>query len=93
MSLSVQCILCAILTLTILADAAVHLEGLLVREDVEFDARPFAGQGSNWARCSPVIRAVLVTVDNVAVIVASAVCATVAEELRSCEVGTNLLRG
>jgi hypothetical protein len=92
MFLLVQCMIRAMCTLTVLTDAAVHLEGLLIRKDVKLDARPFAGQGSNWARCSPVVGTVLVAVDNVAVVVASAVCSTVAEKLRSCEIGTDLLR-
>ena len=76
---------------TVLTTAAIHLESLLISVDVELDTRPRAGQRSNGTRFTPVERAILITVDSVAVVVTGAVVTAVAEELRRCEVGADLL--
>ena len=73
--------------------AGVHLECLLIRIDINLDAGPLARKRCDGARVVPVVRAVLSAVDKVAVVVASAVEATVAGKLRCSEVGANLLRG
>jgi hypothetical protein len=74
-----------------LTTTAVHLESLLIGVNVELDAGPRARQGSNWSRCAPIEGAILVTVDDVAGIVARAVRSTVAVRLWSGKVGANLL--
>jgi hypothetical protein len=76
---------------TILAGTAVHLESLLVREDVELDTRPRTRESCDRSSLAPVERTVLCAVDNVAVIVTSAVETTVAKEFRRGVVSTNLL--
>jgi hypothetical protein len=63
----------------------------LIGVDVELDAGPRARQGSNWSRRAPIEGAVLVTVDDVAGIVARAVRSTVAVRLGRGKVGANLL--
>lgn len=75
---------------TILTTAGVHLESFLIREDVDLDARPLTGQGSNRAFSAPVVRTVLLTIDDVAVVVTSAVSTAIAEELRCSVIGTKL---
>jgi len=75
---------------TILATAGVDLECLLLREDVDLDARPRASERGDRSSV-PVVRAVLGTVGDVAGIVASAVGAAVAESLGRGEVGADLL--
>jgi len=76
---------------TILAGTAVHLESLLIRVDIQLDARPLARQGSDGSRVDPVEDFTLVTIDNVAVVVTSAVGTAVAKQLGRTGVGTNLL--
>jgi hypothetical protein len=75
---------------TILTGAAVHLESLLVRVDVELDAGPCTRKRSNGSSLAPVVRSL--TVNDVAVVVACAVCAAVAKEFGWGVVGTDLLR-
>lgn len=41
----------------VLPVARVHLEGVLVGEDVELDARPWRRQGGDWAFLAPVVGA------------------------------------
>jgi hypothetical protein len=79
-----------ILSLTILARTAVHLESLLVRVDVELDAGPRTGKRCDGSSLMPVVRAILSTVDQVAVVVTCAIKTAVAKELGRSVVGTNL---
>lgn len=64
----------------------------MIGVDVELDAGPRARQGGNRSRHAPIEGAILVTVDNVAGVVACAIGSAVAIQLRCGEVGTNLLR-
>lgn len=77
---------------TVLARAAVHLERILVGEDVDLDAAPLAGKRSNGSAGAPVVGAVLGAVDEVCVVVAGAVEAAVTQDLGRREVGAELLR-
>lgn len=77
--------------LTILANAAVHLESLLIGVDINLDTRPRAEKRGNRTRFAPVEGTILVTVDGVAVVVAGAVVAAVTEEFGRSQVGANLL--
>ena len=63
----------------VLAPAAVHLEGLLVRVNVDLDARPGAAQSRHGPLFAPVEGAVLVPVREVAGVVAGAVVPAVPE--------------
>jgi hypothetical protein len=76
---------------TILAGTAVHLVCGLVGVDVELDAGPFAPQRSDGSRVAPVQSLGFVAVDEVAVVITSAVGTAVAEKLGCSLVGTNLL--
>lgn len=78
-------------TLTIHSVARVKLESLLFREDVKLDARVRACQGGDRTLLSPVVGTELISVDNVASVVTSAVCTAVASKLRRTEIGANLL--
>ena len=53
---------------TLLLCAAVELEGVLVRVDVDLDAGPRRGEGSDGTLGAPVVVAELATVDGVAVV-------------------------
>lgn len=77
--------------LTICAAAAVHLERVLVAEDIDLDARPLARQGRNGAGRVPIVWSELRAVDKVAVVVANAVGTAVTVELWGGVVGANLL--
>lgn len=77
--------------LTILTGAAVHLERLLVGVNVKLDTRPRTRKRCNRSGLAPVEGAVLVAVDDVAVVVPGAVEAAVAVKLGRSVVGTNLL--
>jgi hypothetical protein len=74
-----------------LAGTAVHLVCGLVGVDVELDAGPLAPQRSDRSRVAPVKSLGFVAVDEVAVVVTSAVGTAVAEKLGRSLVGTNLL--
>ena len=76
---------------TIQTNAAVDLESVLIGKDVDLDAREVTRESSHWATGPPVIRAVLIAVDDVGIVVSSAVEAAVALEFRCGEVSTNLL--
>jgi uncharacterized membrane protein len=76
---------------TILTWAAVHLEGLLIRVDIELDTRPSARQCSNRSRVAPVEDFARIALDNVAGVVSSAVETAVAEQLRCGLIGADLL--
>ena len=80
-----------VMLLTILTGAAVHLERSLVRVDVELDAGPLAGERSDGARVAPVQGLSRAAVDDVAVVVASAVEAAVSKELGRGVVGADVL--
>lgn len=69
------------------------MERLLVGENINVDTRPLARETGDGARSPPVVRAVLCAVHDVAVVVAGAVGAAVAEQLRGGVVGAELLRG
>jgi hypothetical protein len=53
---------------TLLLRAAVELEGILVRVDVDLDARPRRGKACDRALSAPVVVAKLTTVNGVAVV-------------------------
>lgn len=76
---------------TVLANAAVNLESLLVRVDIELDAGEVAPKRGNWTTSAPIIGTILVAIDKPAVVVACAVEPAVALELRCSEVGAELL--
>ena len=76
---------------TVLAWAGVHLEGVLVGEDVELDAGEVAREGGHGALGTPVVGAVLGAVDQPGVVVADAAEAAVVLDLGRRVVGAELL--
>lgn len=78
---------------TVLARAAVHLEGILVREDVNLNARKVAGNSGDRARSAPVVRAVLGAVDEPSVVITGAIEAAVVLHLGGRVVCAELLGG
>lgn len=66
--------------------AAVDLEGILVGEDVDLDAREVTRERGDGATGAPVVRSVLGAVDQPRVVVADAAEAAVALDLGGSEV-------
>ena len=78
---------------TVLARAAVHLERILVGEDVDLDAGEVAAERGDGALGAPVVGPVLGAVDQPGVVVAGAVEAAVAHDFGRGEVRAELLGG
>ena len=79
--------------LTILAVAGIDLEGLLLGEYINLDATVRTRQCRNRSLFSPIIRTKLISIDDIARIVARTVCSAIVNKLGSSEVGTDLLGG
>lgn len=78
--------------LTVLSGTRVDLEGLLIREDIDLNTRVGTGNSGYRALGTPVVRAVLFSVDQEASIVAHAAATTTTDKVVRGEVGTKLLR-
>lgn len=77
---------------TILARAAVHLERILVGENVDLDTSEVASERSNRALSAPVVWAVLSAVDEPGIIVTNTAEAAIVLDLGRRVVRTKLLR-
>lgn len=71
--------------------AGVDLESLLVGEDIDLDTRERTGHSGNGSRLTPVVGSVLISVDEPACVVASAVGTAATNKIRGSQIGTKLL--
>ena len=68
------------------------MESVLVGIDVELNAGVAAGECGDWAFFAPVVEAEALALDQIAVVITSAVGTTVANKRRLAEVSTKLFR-
>lgn len=76
-----------------MTSARVDLERILVRVDIHLDTREVTRQTGHGAVGAPVVGTILSTVDDVGIIIATAVGAAVAQNLGIAEARADLLWG